>query len=95
MVESRKYERISFVSPIRYSINVSNMYNLDTMHNIGVAVNISEGGLGMVTDYSLKEGNVLIFEDEIEINNITAKASIVKWARKVGVDRYQIGSEFV
>ncbi len=71
------------------------MYNLDTIHNIGVAVNISKGGLGMITDYLLKEGYILIFEDEIAINNITAKASIVKWARKVGNDRYQIGSEFV
>ncbi len=70
------------------------MGKLETIRNVGVSVNISEGGLGIITDYSLKEGHILIFEDEIKIDNITAKASIVRWTRKIGNDRYQVGLEF-
>ena len=95
IVESRKYERTPFVNPIRYSVTISDIEKLETIHNICISVNISEGGLGIISDYSLKEGYILIFEEEIKINNITAKASIVRWARKIGSDRYRVGLKFV
>jgi len=87
IVESRKYERTPVVNPIRYSVTISDKEKLETIHNICISVNISDEGLGIISDYSLKEGYILIFEEEIKINNITAKASIVRWARKIGSDR--------
>jgi len=92
--EKRKYNRLPFVKPIRYSSTGSNIGEFETIHNC-VSVDISRGGLGMITDYPLEAGNILIFEDEIEINNITAKASVVRWARKTEKKRYRVGLEFV
>ena len=61
----------------------------------GISVNISKGGLGMITDFPIKTGDILFFEDEIKINKIIAKASIVRWVKEIGKNRHLIGTEFV
>jgi len=95
--EKREYRRKPFVNPIRYSITDSNINieEFEIFDNHGVSLDISEGGLGMITDSSLKTGDILLFEYGIEIkNNIVVKTSIVKWAREIENNRYRVGLKF-
>ena len=49
----------------------------------------------MITEHSLKIGDILFFLDEITINNVVAKASIVRWMRGIESDRYLVGMQLV
>jgi len=60
----------------------------------GVSVDISKGGLGMITQYPLKEGDILFFKDEIKVNNLIAASGIVKWVKGLEYDRYRVGVMF-
>ena len=92
--EKRKYKRIPFVKAIIYSASALKMDELDEFFNDGVAVNVSEGGLGMITDYPLKVGDIVTFKHEIKVKKIVASSSIVRWAREIETDRYRVGLEF-
>jgi hypothetical protein len=76
----RKDVRKPFVSTIKYSIMVLDTGEWRELHKEGTSTDISEGGLCMVTDYLLKEGDILTFEEEILIDSITVKTAIVKWS---------------
>lgn len=60
----------------------------------GISVDICEEGLGMVTDYPLKESDILFFKDKIKVNNIIATSAIVKWVKGFAENRYRVGLEF-
>ncbi len=91
----RRYERKPFVAPINYYLLVTNMGKLEKINGKGVLVDISEGGLGMITDYPLEIEHILILQDKVNINNITAKASVVKWALEMEKNKYRVGMEFI
>jgi len=91
----RKDTRTPFVVPVRYSVSVLDMRELKRIHDIAVSVDISTGGLGILTDYPLEEGHVLTFEGKINMNNITAKSAIVRWAGKIDGNKYRVGLKFV
>jgi len=91
----REFERRPFTEPVRYYMTVSKKGELLKIFNEGVSVDISEGGLGMITTFSLNTGDVLFFEHEIEIkDNLIAKASIVRWTREIENNRYRVGLKF-
>lgn len=93
--EKREYVRRPFTEPVRYFISVSKAGELMKIYNEGVSVDISEGGLGMITDFSLKVGDTLFFEHDIKVrNNIIAWASIVRWIREIENKRYRVGLKF-
>lgn len=91
----RKDTRTPFIVPVRYSVSVLDMRELKQIHDIAVSVDISTGGLGILTDYPLEEGHVLTFNDEINMNNVTAKSAIVRWTGKIDGNKYRAGLEFV
>lgn len=99
--KQRRYERRPFVEPIRYFVTVSDtgeLENIDYLEEIyseGISVDISEGGLGMITDYPLTTGDILFFEHELKTNGIIAKASIVRWTKEIEDNRYRVGMEFI
>jgi len=97
--EKRKYERIPFVKPIKYSLQDMHMENLTLIPGNGASVDISEGGLGMITDHNLKKGDILFFEEEIKeeeikINKIAPIAAIVRWAKEIEQNKYRAGLVF-
>ena len=94
-IERRKYERIPHVEPIRYYLTALRMDRLEKIYNEGVSVDISKGGLGMVTDFPLTRGDVLYFEPEIKINDSKESISIVRWALEVEENKYRVGIEFM
>jgi hypothetical protein len=64
------------------------------IHNTGISVDISEGGLSILTDYPLKVGDMMTFDEEIEIDGITVKTAIVKWSKQEG-EQYRVGLGFI
>jgi hypothetical protein len=97
--EKRKYERIPFVKHIEYSLQDMDMERLELIPGNGVSVDISEGGLGMITDHALNKGDILFFEkeikeEEIKINKIAPVAAIVRWAKEIEQNKYRAGLVF-
>jgi len=91
----RQHERILFAAPLRYSFSVTDLKESKRSNNIAVSVDISKGGMGIITDFPLEQGHVLAFEDEIKIRDITsAKAAVVKWTGRI-CDKYRAGLKFV
>jgi hypothetical protein len=91
----REHERTPFVTPIRYSVTALDFQELKKNQNIAVSVDISNGGLGIITDFPLEQGHVLTFEDMIRINKIILKkAAVVRWTGKIN-SKYRAGLKFV
>jgi hypothetical protein len=93
--KGRRYERKPFVKTIKYYLTDPHMEESKKFEFDGVSVDISEGGLGMITDYPLMTGDTLFFKDEIKVNDFVAKSSTVRWATVLGEDRCRVGVEFV
>jgi c-di-GMP-binding flagellar brake protein YcgR len=75
------------------------MERLELIPGNGVSVDISEGGLGMITDHALNKGDILFFEkeikeEEIKINKIAPVAAIVRWAKEIEQNKYRAGLVF-
>jgi hypothetical protein len=97
--EKRKYERRSFVKHLKYSLQDVHTGKLALTPSNGVSVDISEGGVGVITDYALKKGDILFFEEEIKeeeikINKIAPIAAIVRWAKQIEQNKYRAGLVF-
>lgn len=90
----RKYSRAPLTLTVRYVVYILDMIELMKIHETAVSVDVSKGGLGMITGYPLRAGHVLTFEDEIKINGFIAKAAIVRWAEKVKGNKYRVGLKF-
>jgi hypothetical protein len=94
--EKRKYERTPYIKPLRYYLTALQMDKLKVKETEyeGVAVDICEGGLGMITDYPLNKGDILFFKDEIKVNNFIATSGVVKWLQRLADTSYRLGLEF-
>ncbi len=94
--ESRKYERKPYIKHLRYYLTASHMDKIKVkeIDYKGVSVDISEEGLGLITEDPLNEGDILVFKDEVRVNDITATSGIVKWVQRLADTRYRIGLEF-
>jgi hypothetical protein len=93
--EKRKHERKPFIKNIRYYLPAPHR-DRDRIYSNGDSIDISEGGLGMITYFPLMRGDILFFEPEIKTNGIMAKSSVVRWVREHDNDRkYRVGLEFI
>ena len=95
-LERRKYERKPYVKHLRFYLtalytDISKMKEPDYE---GISIDISEEGLGMITDYPLNEGDILFFKDEVKVNDNIATSGIVKCVQRLADTRYRIGLEF-
>jgi len=90
----RECMRTLFVKLIKYSVSVLDMKEPKRIYDTAVSIDISEGGIGIITSYPLEAGHVLTFEDEIKIKDITAKSAIVRWAEKINGNKYRVGLKF-
>jgi c-di-GMP-binding flagellar brake protein YcgR len=86
--ERRKHERRPYVKPLKYYLAASQS------EYEGVSFDISKGGIGMITPYPLKEGDILTFKDEIKVNNFIATSGVVKWVLRLADTTYRLGLEF-
>jgi hypothetical protein len=91
----RKHPREYHVSFVRYFLNVSNLGKVKEVYDVGVSVDISSGGLGLITRYPLEVGHCLLFENVNMVNNIRADASVVRWAQEFRDQMFRVGLEFI
>jgi len=89
----RRHTRTSIVMPIQYSAMVVNLRELKKIYKTAKIVDISPEGVGIVTDYSLEKGHILVFEKEIAANGRKAKVAVLRWVKKVKgeIDKYKRG----
>lgn len=85
--ESRKYERRPFSKVISYSISTLDSKERRFLNLKGNISDISERGIGIYTDYPLKPGHLIWFDEEIE-----DKAGFVKWCTQLE-NGYRVGIE--
>jgi len=91
----RRYERKPFVQRMQYFLRESYMGETKTIHKEAVSVDISEGGIGIETDYPLEKGNILYFEPAIRIDDLEAVCCIVRWSIRIEFNKYRAGLEFI
>ncbi|OGW55183.1 MAG: hypothetical protein A2Y81_07095 [Nitrospirae bacterium RBG_13_43_8] len=93
--DKRRHERKPFVQNIKYYLPASQR-GKDRIYSYGDSVDISHGGLGMITHFPLMRGDTLFFEPELKVNGIMAKSSVVRWVKELtGNTKYRVGLEFV
>lgn len=93
--DKRRHERKPFVQSIKYYLPASQQ-GKDRIYSYGDSVDISHGGLGMITHFPLMRGDTLFFEPELKANGIMAKSSVVRWVKELtGNTKYRVGLEFV
>ncbi len=85
--ESRKYERRPFSKAINYSISALDSKERKFLNLKGNIFDISEKGIGIYTDYPLKPGHLIWFNEEIE-----DKAGFIKWCAPLE-NGYRVGVE--
>lgn len=89
MEEKRLSKRRPYKQVLGFSVSVFELNKLKRLSLNGLAVNISDSGLCIQTDYHLKPGYVLRFYE-----GIGHRAGIVKWIRTTG-NKSVVGIEFV
>ncbi|MBI5099478.1 MAG: response regulator [Nitrospirae bacterium] len=85
----RRHERRPFRGTFDYSIKASELEEAKILNLKGNMVDISDGGMGVMTDYSLHAGQM------IEIEGMDQKAGIVKWISMIDSNAFRAGIEFV
>lgn len=85
--EKRKYERKPYNSPLEYFRAGESENTLPA-----VSIDISERGIGLVSDCPLEPGQVIIFKSRE--NPSVLKIAIVQWSMKVG-KKYRAGLMFI
>lgn len=81
-VERRRYKREPCNMPLEFSLSVLDVYEVKKVVAKGVAIDISEGGVGLITEFPLEPGHVLRFA-QAEDPRIHP-AGIVKWTASQG-----------
>lgn len=85
--EKRKYERKSYNAALEYFRAGKSESMLPA-----ASIDISEVGVGLVSDCPLEPGQVIIFKSKK--NPSVLKLAIVQWSMKVG-DKYRAGLMFI
>ena len=84
--ERRKHERVDLESKIEYVLN-----HTDEVFFEGEIVNLSQFGICFNTSAELREGEEIIFKDNLPNDYQTA---IVVWIEKTASNYYTVGLQF-
>jgi len=83
--ELRRFERRPYSTTIEYSLSEIESRQRKWLNLKGKAIDVSEGGIGIQTDYPLSPGHMLWFN-----NGLKDKAGFVRWCVKLDND-YRAG----
>jgi CheY-like chemotaxis protein len=87
----RRFMRRPAAKTFKYTISVPEPEDLKLLHLEGSMIDISDGGMGMRTDYPLEPGRLLSFSEEVG-----HKAGIVRWCTHLEEgNAYRAGIQFV
>lgn len=85
----RRHERRPLKETFDFSIKATELEESRILNLKGNMVDISDGGIGILTEYSLHAGQT------IEIEGIERKAGIVKWISMMGNNEFRAGIQFL
>ena len=85
----RRHERKPFSGTFDYSVKIMSSGGSNILNMKGSMVDVSDGGIGVTTDYSLHAGQT------IEIEGMEHKSGIVKWISMMSNNEFRAGIEFV
>ncbi len=88
--EERQFARKPFLQPINYFAGVFEDGELKLLTLRGEIIDISNGGIGIRTDYDLKPGYMIRFSSEV----IPQEVGLVKWSTPFK-ESFRAGIEFV
>ena len=89
--DARRYWSHSF----QFSVIIPKFKMVEKIPGIAVSVDVSRGGIGLVTETPVEAGQVIIFENELKMHEISAKIAIVKWIDRSTDNQYRVGLQFV
>ncbi len=70
--DRRAYKRIAFVKALRFYVTVLlDAERLEKVYYTGASIDISKEGISMITDCLLFKGDVVFFEPEIKVHDIS------------------------
>jgi DNA-binding response OmpR family regulator len=86
----RQFLRRQFAQPIDYFAGVFEDGEFKLLTLRGDTVDLSDGGIGIKTDYNLRSGYMIRFSSEV----IPQEVGVVKWSMRIK-DSYRAGIEFI
>jgi hypothetical protein len=84
--DKRKYKRMACEGPLSFSLSVVDFKSLKKINSRGTCLDISDYGIGFLTDYPLEPGHIL----KIQLELPSVDAGMVKWSDKVN-GNYRVG----
>jgi len=92
MLEKRQFERKPFTETFYCAVSVLDIISTKVLNLVARGVDISEGGIGIKTDYKLEPGHVL----RLQNNFLPKQVGVVSWSRNNGIPGiYRVGVKFV
>lgn len=92
MLEQRQFERKPFDETVYCAVTVLDFIDTKILNLVARGIDITDGGIGIKTDYPLEPGHVL------RLNNALSrkKVGVVKWSRNGESNGiYRVGVKFV
>ena len=92
MLEQRQFERKPFDETFYCAVSVLDIIDTKILNLVARGIDISEGGIGIKTDYPLEPGHVLRLNKPLNHKNV----GVVRWCEN-GENKgiYRVGVKFV
>lgn len=92
MFKQRQFERKSYTETFYCAVAVLDIIDTKVLTLVARGVDISEGGIGIKTDYPLEPGHVL----RLQNSGLSKQVGVVRWRRNdKGNGIYMVGVKFV
>ncbi|MBI5739619.1 MAG: response regulator [Nitrospirae bacterium] len=88
-IDRRRSERRLFSGSIDYFTVADELEESKVMYMKGMSVDINNGGMGILIDYSLRVGQTIV------IDGLFKKTGTVKWISMIRMDTFRAGIEFI
>ncbi len=83
----RRHDRVSLKLTVEYCITVKKQSDVKNILLTGIVRDVSAGGVGLVTDYPLMQGNMIRIKSSAPE---LPKYGVVRWVSKEG-ESYRVG----
>lgn len=94
-MEKRNNHRSSFPHPISFDMLGGKGEEFENVSCRGKGVDISEGGIGMITDQTLEKGMVIrVLLPTVEGGTAVPVFSVICWSEAAG-PRFRVGLQFL
>ncbi|MEC4684534.1 MAG: PilZ domain-containing protein [Nitrospirota bacterium] len=83
----RRHDRVSLKLTVEYSITVKKQSAVKNIQLTGIVRDVSAGGVGLITDYPLMQGNMIRIKSSAPE---VPKYGVVRWVNREG-ESYRVG----